>query len=92
MPARIALNLRTYEQFVAAMGWDTQEKEAQALGVGDATIWRIRTRKTAPGEKFIARLLVHALSTRKWDFHDLFVVLDENDVEVQPAEPVQGAA
>lgn len=93
MPARIALDLRRYEQFADAAGWTTQADEAQALGVSESTVNRIRNGAIAPGERFIARLLAIAVP-RNWDFHDLFTLLDEDGrpIPLAPAEPAQSVA
>lgn len=93
MPARLVLDLRRFEQFAAAMGWETKGDAAKALGMSDVQLYRIRLRNTAPSGQFIGRLLALALATGKWDFHDLFTVLGEDGIALPtPSEPVQDVA
>lgn len=55
--ARIELRFDRFDSAAAARGLDTDAAIADHLGIDRATMWRIRQRRIAPGERFIAATL-----------------------------------
>jgi hypothetical protein len=76
MAATIRLRTGQYRKYAALKGWKTDEAAAAAIGVNAATVSRVLHGKTAPGERFIAGLL---LALPELDFADLFEVQSTED-------------
>lgn len=74
--ASIRLRIRQYEKIAQAKGWRSDAQVGAAIGLDAATVWRVRKGKAAPGERFIAGLLVAAMP---FEFGDLFEVVTESD-------------
>lgn len=52
----LELNKRRYRQLVESKGWDTQVKQANGLGLGQATVSRLVESDARPGPNAIAAL------------------------------------
>jgi lambda repressor-like predicted transcriptional regulator len=76
MSARISLRTSQYRKVMASKGWGTLEAQSSRIGVDPATISRVLKGRTAPGERFIAGLL---LALPEWEFADLFEVTVDGD-------------
>jgi hypothetical protein len=75
---RLRLKLSEYQKLAQPLGWDSDEKAAAAIGVDTTTVWRVRTGRTDPGQRFIAGLLAVA-HTHGWAFEDLFELVPDDD-------------
>ncbi|MFF5261285.1 hypothetical protein ACFY4C_20275 [Actinomadura viridis] len=53
----VDLNRDRYRELVASKGWGTQQEQALALGVSQATISRVLECGQAPGQYFIGALI-----------------------------------
>jgi hypothetical protein len=75
MSSRIALRTSQYRKFAALKGWKTDDAASTAIGVDPATLSRILKGRSAPGERFIAGLLV---AIPEVEFADLFEIIEED--------------
>jgi transcriptional regulator with XRE-family HTH domain len=76
MAAQIRLRTAQYRKFAKLKGWRNDDQAAQAIGVNPATLSRVLRGITAPGERFIAGVL---LALPEVEFHDLFEVHPEDE-------------
>lgn len=77
----LRFNIERYRRLATEQGWKTQDEQANGLGISQATVGKILSRKQIPGPEAIAALL-RAFPDQ--DFRDLF--------DVVPLEREQGAA
>lgn len=72
--AKVILRTEQYAKFCKLKGWETIHRQAEQIGVDPATVSRVVTGQTAPGERFIAGVLA---AFPELDFADLFEVTNE---------------
>jgi hypothetical protein len=53
----LKLNKERYRELVEAKGWDTQVKQANGLGLGQATVSRLTEADARPGPNAVAALI-----------------------------------
>lgn len=82
MASRIRLDLREYRKCMALKGVTTDAAAAKLIGVDAATLSRVLKGNAAPGERFIAGLL---LALPEVSFEDLFTVEADDESEAVPA-------
>ncbi len=82
MAARITLRTGQYRKFCALKGWTTLTAQSEHIKVDPATLSRVLTGKTAPGERFIAGLLA---AMPELDFADLFEVTSDGGTDGEAA-------
>lgn len=73
-PLTLDLKRSRYRELVTAEGWDTQDQQAEGLGLGQATISRVVNRGTRPGPSVIAALLA---TFPDEPFEDLFEIVPD---------------
>ena len=82
MAASIRLRTGQYRKFARLKGWATDDQASKAIGVNPATLSRVLKGRTAPGERFIAGVL---LALPEVEFSDLFEVVSDDESEQVPA-------